>query len=75
MDDVVEKKYFSIYSRICVHWRPFPPIPIEIEIISPEGIWKQKIENEEVVENCKRPKSTKHFIEDCVAHEKGKELE
>ncbi|GLJ49217.1 hypothetical protein SUGI_1039230 [Cryptomeria japonica] len=50
-EDVVEKKDSSLYSKICIFWRSFPPIPIKIEIISLEGIWKQNIKVEEVVEN------------------------
>ncbi|XP_057840154.2 uncharacterized protein LOC131050040 [Cryptomeria japonica] len=54
-------------------WCIVPPLPKEIELISNEDIWEQKIEVEEIIENCKICKKYGHCSAEYLVNGKGKE--
>lgn len=62
-DEAIERKDFNMYARICIEWKPHPPLPHAVEIRTSEGIWWQGIEVEEIIEQCKKCRAWDHKSE------------
>ncbi|XP_057860936.2 uncharacterized protein LOC131069494 [Cryptomeria japonica] len=75
VDEAIESKDFSMYARICIRWKPYYPVPEQVEIITNAGQWLQNIEVEESNKICKHCNKERHMEETCLISPKGKTVE
>ncbi|GLJ30001.1 hypothetical protein SUGI_0593110 [Cryptomeria japonica] len=73
-DEALEVNEFNMYARICIQWQAMHPLPQFIELKLGEGVWRQSIEVEDLVDVCALCKKNGHSEAECLNLKKGNNL-
>ncbi|GLJ55487.1 hypothetical protein SUGI_1191560 [Cryptomeria japonica] len=73
-DEALEVDEYNMYARICIQWQVAHPLPQYIELQSGEGVWRQPVEVEDLIDAYALCKKKGHLETECQSTAKGKNL-